>query len=292
MSEHTAFLADFENYLSGLLGPVSMSHPTLHAAMTYSLLSPGKRLRPRLVQAVSLLGEDPGESLLPAAAAVECLHSYSLIHDDLPAIDNDDYRRGQASCHRQFGEAMAILAGDALQALAFESLTRALSHASLDKTSSLEIINRFSRMAGMTELVGGQAADMEPIPSFPEEELLPWIHGRKTAAMIRFCFSLGASLAGVKADLLHQLESAGEALGLAFQAVDDCLDKSADAGILGKTPGKDAEQGKLTYVKVLGLDRAREAAQGFHQKGLDMIPDSIEAAPLRELARLMVDRDF
>ncbi len=281
------FLADLESTLSELLAESPNHHPRLQQAMNHAILGGGKRLRPLLVKAASELGEPPSQdALLRAAASVELLHGYSLVHDDLPSMDDDDFRRGKPSCHVVFGEAMAILAGDALQALAFETLAMALSDTSLAEGRKVDLIRRFAMSAGPSQLVGGQAADMEPrLVDDPGEELV-WIHERKTAALFRLCLRLGGSLGGLDDEPLEQLEKAAWHLGLAFQATDDVLDRSAELDELGKTPGKDEALGKLTFAELHGEERARELAEEHLAKAMELLPEG----SLADLAIRLVRR--
>jgi geranylgeranyl pyrophosphate synthase len=281
------FLADLELTLAELLAESSEHHPRLQQAMAHAILGGGKRLRPLLVKAASELGEPPGkDTMLKAAASVELLHGYSLIHDDLPSMDDDDFRRGKPSCHIVFGEAMAILAGDALQALAFETLATALSETGLAEGRKVDLIRRFAVSAGPSQLVGGQAADLEPrLVDDPGEELV-WIHERKTAALFRHCLRLGGALGGLDDEILARFEKAAWHLGLAFQATDDVLDRSAELEDLGKTPGKDEALGKLTFAELHGEERARKLAEEHLAKALELLPEG----SLADLAMRMVRR--
>ncbi len=281
------FLAVLEKRLALLLADDARRHPRLQAAMAHAILDGGKRLRPLLVRAASNLGEPPSEDcLLLAAASVELLHGYSLVHDDLPAMDDDDFRRGKPSCHKVYGEAMAILAGDALQALAFESLAQSLSLVEIPEGRKVDLIRRFAQAAGQEELVGGQAADLEPRAGQDPADELVWIHERKTAALFRICLRIGATLGGMDAGELDRLDRAAWHLGLAFQATDDVLDLEAELDVLGKTPGKDAALGKLTFAELHGAERAAELAEEHLAKAIEMLPDG----PLSDLALRMVRR--
>lgn len=237
--------------------PASTARPQrLHEAMNYSLLAGGKRLRPVLLLATA---DWFGDSLqaLPAAVAVECVHTFSLIHDDLPCMDDDDLRRGQPTCHRQFDEATALLAGDALLAYAFGLLGR---HYRDPAELGLALIDELSAACGNQGLVGGQMEDIlaEQQPVNPEQ--LEFIHTHKTAALIEKSVVMGGLIGGANPSEIAHLRTAGQALGLAFQIIDDVLDATADAATLGKTPGKDAASGKATYVALYGLEEARRQA--------------------------------
>ncbi len=281
------FLAALEKQLGRLLAEDPGRHPRLQAAMGHAILDGGKRLRPLLVRAATFLGDPPSEdSLLLASASVELLHGYSLVHDDLPAMDDDDFRRGKPSCHKVYGEAMAILAGDALQALAFEALAEALALAELPEGRKIDLLRRFAQAAGQEYLVGGQAADLEPREGQDPADELIWIHERKTAALFRLCLRIGATLGGLETADLDRLDSAAWHLGLAFQATDDLLDLNAELEVLGKTPGKDAALGKLTFAELHGAERAAELAEEHLGRALEMLPEG----PLSELALRMVRR--
>ena len=240
--------------------PVAGTRPArLHEAMRYSLQAGGKRLRPVLVLATAELFGVKDDSALPAAVAIECLHTYSLIHDDLPCLDNDDLRRGRPTAHRQFDEATALLAGDALLTHAFALLAEAfaaqpiLAHA---------LIRELADAAGSRRLIGGQMADLlaeKKSDATPDE--LEFIHLNKTAAMIEAALVMGGLIGGANEDGINSLRLAGRHLGLAFQIIDDLLDATADTATLGKTAGKDAKAGKTPFVKVHGLEKSRQFAQ-------------------------------
>jgi geranylgeranyl pyrophosphate synthase len=270
------FSAQFEHYrqrveqgLDEHLPPAATPPVRLHTAMRYSLQAGGKRLRPVLVLAAADLfapagaaagpgTRAPSELAVPAAVAVECVHTYSLIHDDLPCMDNDDLRRGRPTAHRQFDEATALLAGDALLTHAFALLSR---HYPADP--GLALVRELAEAAGSRELIGGQMDDLlaEKNPGITAAEL-DQIHLRKTAAMIGTALAMGGLSAGVgEAATLNTLHLAGRHLGLAFQIVDDILDATADTAALGKTAGKDARAGKATYVTLHGLDASRRSAR-------------------------------
>ena len=228
----------------------------LHAAMRYSLEAGGKRLRPALVLSVAELGDTVGApDPLPAAVAIECLHTYSLIHDDLPCMDDDDLRRGRATVHRQFDEATALLAGDALLTHAFALLAEAYADSPI---LSHALIRGLSDTAGSRRLIGGQMADiLGEAQGDATAEDLDFIHLNKTAAMIETALVMGGLLAGWDASKLGSLRLAGRDLGLAFQIVDDILDVTADTATLGKTVGKDEATEKTTYVRLHGLEASR-----------------------------------
>lgn len=259
----------------------------LREAMRYSLLAPGKRLRPLLVLAAcDACGGEPRRAL-PAACAVEMIHTYSLIHDDLPAMDDDELRRGRPTCHIQFDEATAILAGDALIPLAFEVIATELEPAELARRAVREL----ARAAGATQLVGGQADDLQHQFAKPNREMLQTIHLRKTAAMMAVSLKLGGLVAGAEPGVLDRLENFGEKLGLAFQIADDLLDLRGEQAKIGKKTGKDESRGKLTYPGLLGVEPSVSLAGELvaaAQRELVGLGD--RAVGLKQLASFFVDR--
>ncbi|HQF40444.1 MAG TPA: polyprenyl synthetase family protein [Opitutaceae bacterium] len=257
--------------------PAAQTRPSrLHSAMRYSLEAGGKRIRPVLVSAAAeLFGRraDAGA----AAAAIECVHTYSLIHDDLPALDNDDLRRGRPTCHKQFDEPTAILAGDALLTHAFALLA---SHYADRPTLATALVRELGQAAGSTELIGGQMEDIEAEKSPATRDQVEFIHNGKTAAMIACSLALGGLIGGADEAQLATLRRLGRAVGLAFQVIDDVLDTTATSAALGKTAGKDATAQKATMVRVLALDGARARAA------------ELTAAALAELSKLPGDTAF
>ena len=242
------------------LQPSGTPASTLERAMHYAVMGGGKRLRPILVLETCLACGGDDTTALPPATALEMIHTYSLVHDDLPAMDDDDLRRGRATTHKVFGEAMAILAGDALLTLAFRILADTPSGDAL-ATARCRAVSLMAERAGVTGMVGGQVADLEAEGQPLRRERLEWIHRHKTGALLRASVELGAILAEADDTVLHALRRYGDALGLAFQISDDILDRTATAADLGKTPGKDQEAGKTTYPALLGLDGARAEAE-------------------------------
>ena len=231
----------------------------LHAAMRYSLQAGGKRLRPVLVLAAARLCGGRGADPLPAAVAIECLHTYSLVHDDLPCMDDDDLRRGKPTAHRAFDEATALLAGDALLTEAFLLLATSYAH---DPALATGLVAELAGAAGSRRLIGGQMEDLRAERAGTGTAAdLKYINLNKTAAMIEASLALGARCAGAPESVVGVLRGVGRDLGLAFQVMDDVLDATADTATLGKTAGKDAKAGKLTYVSVHGLDAARAIAR-------------------------------
>lgn len=263
------------------LPAASIEPARLHAAMRYAVFAGGKRLRPALVLQSCQACGGTDAAAAPVMAAVELLHTYTLVHDDLPAMDDDDLRRGQPTCHRAFDEATAILAGDALQALAFACAAEV----------SAEAVRVLARDTGSLGVVGGQQDDLDAEGKPVDAALLERIHRRKTAALIRSSCELGALAAGATPTQREALARYGEALGLAFQIADDVLDATATAKDLGKTPGKDAAQGKLTYVAVHGLAAARsEAARQAQIAVAALVPFAVRGEILASLAHFVVER--
>jgi len=261
-------------------------------AMRYAVLDGGKRLRPLLVLAASEAVAGNDEAALRAACAAELIHAYSLVHDDLPCMDNDVLRRGKPTVHVKFGEADALLAGDALQALAFELLTP--EDASFAPTVQARLCRLLARAAGSEGMAGGQAIDLASVGVALDEESLRRMHRLKTGALLQGSVEMGAACAEqVAPAALAGLRDYGAALGLAFQIVDDILDVTADSETLGKTAGKDAAADKPTYVSLLGLDGARAEAAQLHGQALAALDRSGLAGTgaLRALASMVVERD-
>jgi len=259
----------------------------LWQSMRYSLLAGGKRIRPALMR--ECFEACGGESdIMPAMLGVECMHTYSLIHDDLPCMDDDDLRRGQPTCHRQFDEATAILAGDALQALAFELTLETECPDAL----RAELARMLAAAAGARGMAGGQILDMEAENEPPADVLaIERIHVHKTGALIRYCCEAGARLAGADAAHVDACARYGKAVGLLFQIADDILDATESSETLGKSAGKDAAQHKATYVSLLGLDGARETAREMHDLAIEAITTLGEAGqPLAALADFILER--
>jgi len=232
---------------------------SIHRAMRYSLFAGGKRIRPILAIAAARAVSDSPDGVEHAACTLELIHTYSLIHDDLPALDNDDLRRGRPTCHKVFGDAIAILAGDALLTLAFEVLSR-LRY--IDECRTIRLVEELSRSAGTVGgMIAGQVSDIEGERRRPTPHLLESIHRAKTGALIRASVRMGGIYAGATEDELAALSSYGEHVGLAFQIIDDVLDVEESSEALGKTAGKDEAQQKITFPAVYGLARSREMAE-------------------------------
>jgi geranylgeranyl diphosphate synthase type II len=261
---------------------------SIHKAMRYSLFAGGKRIRPILCMAAAETVSDSPEGVESAACSLELIHTYSLIHDDLPALDNDDLRRGVPTCHKVFGEAIAILAGDALLTLAFQVLAQ-LPGEPLRKARLVEELSLAAGTVG--GMIGGQVHDLEGEGKHPDAALLEAIHRAKTGALLKASLRMGAIYAGAETEQLNALSCYGEHVGLAFQIVDDVLDVEQPSEALGKTAGKDAQQAKITFPAVYGLKRSRQMAEqerlAAHQA---LRPFGDRAGRLRELADLIVQR--
>jgi geranylgeranyl diphosphate synthase type II len=260
----------------------------LREAIRYSLLAPGKRLRPMLVLMAAEACGGEAQAALPAACAVEMIHCYSLVHDDLPAMDDDDLRRGRPTCHKAFGEAAAILTGDALLTLAFEVLARDVRPPAV----AARCCALLARAAGATALVGGQADDLAGQFSAGGVEALEAIHRRKTGAMLLASLELGATIAGADRRQLEALSDYGQALGLAFQITDDLLDVRGDAQAMGKRAGKDSDRGKLTFPGLLGIEEStRRATELVDQACAALRPLEPRAEGLQALAHYVLHRN-
>jgi farnesyl diphosphate synthase len=262
----------------------------LGLAMRYGVLDGGKRLRPLLVLAAARAVQGAREAALRAACAVELIHAYSLIHDDMPCMDNDVLRRGKPTVHVKFGVAQAMLAGDAMQALAFEVLTPG---SGVEPALQARLCSLLARAAGHTGMAGGQAIDLASIGLPLGEQALRDMHHRKTGALLQASVLMGAACGAVDARAWDALSAYGDALGLAFQVVDDILDVTQASETLGKTAGKDVDNNKPTYVSVLGLDAARRHADELRAKAQTALARSglADATPLALLADKVVDRD-
>ncbi|MFZ2235148.1 MAG: (2E,6E)-farnesyl diphosphate synthase [Dokdonella sp.] len=290
-AELIALSARSDDALAAALPDETQPPTELHRAMRYSVLGGGKRLRPLLVYATGLAFSAPLTRLDAVAAAVEMIHAYSLIHDDLPAMDNDDLRRGQPTCHVAFGEAMAILAGDALQALAFELLANDEA-IKVDPSIRVSMLRTLAHACGSVGMAGGQAFDLAAVGQRLSASELERMHVHKTGALIRASIRLGAQAAGcVDDEKLDALDRYGHCIGLAFQIRDDILDIEGDSEQLGKTAGKDVAANKPTYPAILGLDASRLALSGLTQQALAAIePLGPAAAQMRELAIFVAER--
>ncbi|MFZ3170700.1 MAG: polyprenyl synthetase family protein [Carboxydocellales bacterium] len=265
---------------------------TVHRAMRYSIFAGGKRLRPILVMAAAEAVGGRDEDVLPAACALEMIHTYSLIHDDLPAMDNDDFRRGRPTNHKIFGEAMAILAGDGLLTAAFEVLARQAAVATTTPEAVVQVIGEIGLAAGTQGMVGGQVADMEAMNQPASEHLLNFIHTHKTGALCRTAVRSGAILAGAKASQLMALTEYAEQLGLAFQIVDDILDIEGDPAKIGKDIGSDQRNQKTTFPAIYGLEHSKAMAEKTVGQALQALEGfGPEADLLRDIVRYILERD-
>jgi geranylgeranyl diphosphate synthase type II len=263
----------------------------LHQAMRYSVFAGGKRLRPVLVLAACEAVGGDVEDVLPAACALEMIHTYSLIHDDLPAMDDDDLRRGRPTNHKVYGEANAILAGDALLTEAFRLLADPRAGGACDPAVRLRVIEVIARCAGSQGMVGGQVVDMASEGKTIDFATLQYIHTRKTGALFLASIQAGAWLGGGRDEQLAALTRYGETAGLAFQIADDILDIVGDQAAIGKDVGSDQARGKATYPALLGLNEARQHAEELRDRALAALePLGPPAEPLRALARYIVDR--
>ena len=270
------------------LPPEKTRPATLHRAMRYAVFAGGKRLRPILCLAAAEACGGKTSGALPAACAVECIHTYSLIHDDLPCMDDDDFRRGRPTTHKVFGEAVAVLAGDALATIAFEILGKTNETA---RHGAGEFFRELSKAAGSLFLVGGQVADMEAEKRQATPAELLFIHRGKTAAMISVSLRLGAMSANATPPQVKALGRFGENLGLAFQIIDDILDITQTSEKLGKSAGKDAAAGKVTYPAVFGLEKSRRAAARLTKAALKSLePFGKNADFLRAIADQLLGR--
>lgn len=268
-------------------------HPDLHEAMRYSLLGGGKRLRPLMVIAAAEALGGSAEQALPVACAVEMVHTYSLIHDDLPAMDDDDLRRGRPTNHKVFGEAMAILAGDALLTHAFGVIAGASQQGVFPAEQALCIVNELSLYAGANGMVGGQVADMIGEQGETTREQLDYIHTHKTGDLIVCSLRSGGHAVGASEHQLSALEQYGRKIGLAFQIHDDILDVIGDKEKLGKTNGKDAKMGKVTYPYFLGMEASKREVARLTQEARIAITDGSVEYPQRllQLADFLLNRD-
>jgi geranylgeranyl diphosphate synthase, type II len=291
-----AYLAAYgrvvETALDCMLPSPNLSPERVHQAMRHSVFAGGKRLRPILVIAAAEIAGTGYDAVMPSACAVELIHTYSLIHDDLPAMDNSPTRRGRPTCHVVFGEAMAVLAGDALHALAFELMVRNAETSGVSPQRVLAAIGEVTRAIGTEGMVGGQVLDLLAVRGAVEEDTVRRIHRLKTGSLIRACLMVGGILGGGSREDLEMLGRYGEHLGLAFQIVDDILDVVGEESKLGKEPGTDATLAKITFPAVFGLRRSRELADeatGLAIRSLAPIGD--RGGRLRDLASYLMSRE-
>lgn len=279
-----------ERALDSYLPAAAVKPSTIHKAMRYSLFAGGKRLRPILTMAAAEASGGTAAGALPLACAIECIHTYSLVHDDLPSMDNDDFRRGRPTCHKVFGEGIAILAGDALLTIAFEIVSRAKHNRRYDMVT---LLRETAVAAGSQRLIAGQVADLEAEGKKVNRAGLRYIHENKTAAILTTAVRLGAMSANASPKQLAAVTRFGRALGLAFQVVDDILDVTQTSEKLGKSAGKDIAAQKATYPAVIGLKKSRVEARALTRKAhdaLNVFEGKGEA--LRALASYLLERDY
>jgi len=272
--------------------PKAITKPTtLHKAMRYSLFAGGKRLRPILCLAAAEACRGNIDHALPLACAVECIHTYSLVHDDLPSMDNDDFRRGRPTCHKVFGEGIAVLAGDALLTIAFEIVSTAKPASRYDISI---LLRELAVAAGSQRLIAGQVADLEAEGKRVKRDQLRFIHENKTAAMLKSSVRLGAMSANAETRKLSAITQFGERLGLAFQVIDDILDVTQTSEILGKSAGKDVAAKKATYPAVIGLEKSRGEARRLTRQARDALSvfRGGDAETLHALANYLLEREY
>lgn len=278
--------------LERALPPENRYPETIHRAMRYSLFAGGKRIRPILCIAAAETAAGEAAGVERFACALELVHTYSLIHDDLPALDDDDYRRGRPTCHKKFGEAMAVLAGDALLTLAFQVLSNTPADSECDAARRVRMISELAAAAGTLDgMIGGQVADIEAEGKRVDAAHLDYIHRSKTGALIAASVRIGAIYAGAAEEAFDALSRYGQRIGLAFQIVDDILDVVGSSEELGKTAGKDAARRKATYPSLYGLEASREKANEHLQAACEAL-EMFGSRPvrLREIAERIIQR--
>lgn len=283
--------AQTEMTLSRLLPSENLIDADLIAAMRYCTLDGGKRLRPMLVLAAAELGNPDTDAVEYALAAVECIHIYSLVHDDMPEMDNDSLRHGKPTCHIRYNQATALLVGDALQTMAFTFLSNPTA---LKPSRQLHMIQTLAKAAGCLGMAGGQAIDLEHVGKNIDQANLEHMHQLKTGALIRASVALGGLCCeDIEDTALTALDQYATKLGLAFQVIDDVLDYEQETSILGKTAGKDAQANKPTYVSLMGLDPARQYAKNLIDQSIAALDRFDQrAAHLRALAQFVIDRNY
>jgi farnesyl diphosphate synthase len=281
-----------EHTLNNLIPAESIAPQRLHAAMRYATLGGGKRVRALLAHAAGEFCQAPANKVDFAAAAIEMIHAYSLVHDDMPCMDDDDLRRGKPSCHKQFDDATALLVGDALQSLAFEVLSS--PELCMNEQHQLKMLHLLAVTSGSRGMAGGQAIDLASVGKELSQTELEYMHIHKTGALIRAATLLGAYCSSTEdADQISAIEQYAQNIGLAFQVVDDILDAEADTKVLGKTAGKDANANKPTYVTLLGIVYAKELANElFTQAVAPLLSYGDEAKRLVQIAQFITERDF
>ena len=282
---------EIDRALDRYLPKANTKPATLHKAMRYSLFAGGKRLRPILCLATAEACRGNVDDALPLACALECIHTYSLVHDDLPSMDNDDFRRGRPTCHKVFGEGIAVLAGDALLTTAFEIVSKVKPTPRYDMAS---LLCEIAVAAGSQKLIAGQVADLEAEGKNVKREQLQFIHENKTAAILKSSMRLGAMSANAHARKLSAITTFGQRLGLAFQIIDDILDVTQTSEILGKSAGKDVAAKKATYPAVIGLEKSRAEAKRLTREAHNALSifSKSDAEPLHALADYLLERDY
>ena len=280
-----------DHALNRYLPKANTKPATLHRAMRYSLFAGGKRLRPILCLAAAEACRGSIDSALPLACALECIHTYSLVHDDLPSMDNDDFRRGRPTCHKVFGEGIAVLAGDALLTIAFEIVSRAKA---APRYEVAILLREIAVAAGSEKLIAGQVADLEAEGKTVKRDQLQFIHENKTAAILKSSVRLGAMSANADSKKLSAITRFGQRLGLAFQIIDDILDVTQTSEILGKSAGKDVAAKKATYPAVIGLEKSRAEARQLTRQAHNALSifSSSDAEPLHALANYLLEREY
>ena len=287
----TARQKEIDRELDRYLPKANTKPATLHKAMRYSLFAGGKRLRPILCLAAAEACGGNVTNALPLACALECIHTYSLVHDDLPSMDNDDYRRGRPTCHKVFGDGIAVLAGDALLTIAFEIVSTAKPARRYDMST---LLREIAVAAGSQKLIAGQVADLEAEGRKVKRNQLRFIHENKTAAILKSSVRLGAMSANADARKLSAITRFGQRLGLAFQIIDDILDVTQTSEILGKSAGKDVAAKKATYPAAIGLEKSRAEARRLTRQAHDALSAfrSRDSEPLHALANYLLEREY
>jgi len=277
--------------LDGYLPKANTKPVTLHKAMRYSLFAGGKRLRPILCLAAAEACHGSIDNALPLACSLECIHTYSLVHDDLPSMDNDDFRRGRPTCHKVFGEGIAVLAGDALLTIAFQIVSSAKAAPRYDVAI---LLREIAVAAGSQKLIAGQVADLEAEGKNVKRDQLQFIHENKTAAILKSSVRLGAMSANADPKKLSAITRFGQRLGLAFQIIDDILDVTQTSEILGKSAGKDVVAKKATYPAVIGLEKSRAEARRLTRQAHNALSifSNSDAEPLHALANYLLEREY
>ena len=282
---------EIDRALNRYLPKATVKPATLHKAMRYSLFAGGKRLRPILCLAAAEACHGKIENALPLACALECIHTYSLVHDDLPSMDNDDFRRGRPTCHKVFGDGIAVLAGDALLTIAFEIVSQAKPARRYDMSI---LLGEVAVAAGSQRLIAGQVADLEAEGRKVNRGQLRYIHENKTAAILTTSVRLGAMSANAEPKKLRAITNFGRGLGLAFQVIDDILDVTQTSEMLGKSAGKDIAAQKATYPAVIGLEKSRAEARRLTREAHDALSifGSRDAESLHALANYLLEREY